>query len=167
MHDESLEILTAAWSGEPVHHRGEHYTIDGIRVLPRPDQRPGVPVWIAGSYGRPRPLRRAARYQGFIPVDLVHPDQLAEMVADLATLRRASGRAPTEPYDIVAALPVGTDPVPYRAGGASWWLVEFPAEAVSIDQVRGVIRDGAAPCRSACPVPVGRTCGGWWTLRGR
>jgi alkanesulfonate monooxygenase SsuD/methylene tetrahydromethanopterin reductase-like flavin-dependent oxidoreductase (luciferase family) len=145
MLDESLEILTAAWSGEPVHHRGEHYTIEGMRFLPRPVQRPAVPVWVAGSYGRPRPLRRAARYQGFVPVDLERPDQLAEMVADLAALRRAPGRAATEPYDIVAALPVGTDPVPYGDAGATWWLVEFPAEAVSIDQVRGVIRERAAP----------------------
>ena len=29
--DESLEILTAAWTGEPVHHRGEHYVVDGMR----------------------------------------------------------------------------------------------------------------------------------------
>ena len=46
MLDESLEILTAAWSGEPVHHRGQHYTVDGMRFLPRPLQRPGVPVWV-------------------------------------------------------------------------------------------------------------------------
>ena len=67
MLDESLEILAAAWSGEPVHHRGEHYTVDGMRFLPRPVQRPGVPVWVAGYYGKPRPVRRAARYQGFFP----------------------------------------------------------------------------------------------------
>jgi hypothetical protein len=36
MLDESLDILTAAWSGEPVDHRGEHYTVDGVRFLPRP-----------------------------------------------------------------------------------------------------------------------------------
>jgi alkanesulfonate monooxygenase SsuD/methylene tetrahydromethanopterin reductase-like flavin-dependent oxidoreductase (luciferase family) len=44
MLDESLEILTAAWSGAPVHHRGRHYTIEGVQFL----QRPGVPVWAAG-----------------------------------------------------------------------------------------------------------------------
>ena len=64
MLDESLDILTAAWSGEPVRFRGEHYTVDGMRFLPRPVQRPGVPVWVAGYYGKSRPLSRAARYQG-------------------------------------------------------------------------------------------------------
>ena len=138
MLDASLEILTAAWSGEPVHHHGEHYTVDGMRFLPRPVQRPGVPVWVAGLYGKPRPLRRAARYQGFFPVNLDHPDQLAEIVADLAALRRdAAG-----PYDVVAALQPGVDPRPYAAAGATWWVVEFPGDDVSIDRVRRVIRDG-------------------------
>ena len=144
MLDESLEILAAAWSGEPVHHSGEHYTVDGMRFLPRPVQRPGVPVWVAGYYGKPRPVRRAARHQGFFPLGLDHPEQLAEIVAGLAALRREAGRDPTEPYDVVVALPPGDDPAPYAAAGATWWLVEFPWDAPSIDQVRAVIRDGPA-----------------------
>jgi alkanesulfonate monooxygenase SsuD/methylene tetrahydromethanopterin reductase-like flavin-dependent oxidoreductase (luciferase family) len=144
MLDESLEILAAAWAGEAVHHRGEHYTVDGMRFLPRPVQRPGVPVWVAGYYGKPRPMRRAARHQGFFPIELDHPEQLAEIVADLAALRREAGRDSTEPYDVVVALPPGSDPAPYAAAGATWWLVEFPWDAVSVDQVRAVIRDRPA-----------------------
>ena len=105
MLDESLEILAAAWSGEPVHHRGEHYTVDGMRFLPRPVQRPGVPVWVAGYYGKPRPVRRAARHQGFFPLALDHAAQLAEIVADLAALRREAGRDPAEPYDVARRPP--------------------------------------------------------------
>lgn len=82
--------------------------------LPRPVQRPGVPLWVAGFYGKPGPLRRDA------------------------------GRAAVKPYDVVAALPPSSDPAPHAAAGATWWLVEFPWEAVSVDQVRGVIRDGPA-----------------------
>jgi alkanesulfonate monooxygenase SsuD/methylene tetrahydromethanopterin reductase-like flavin-dependent oxidoreductase (luciferase family) len=144
MLDESLEILVAAWSGEPVHHSGEHYRVDGMRFLPRPVQRPGVPVWVAGFYGKVGPLRRAARHDGFFPVNLEHPDQLAEIVAELTALHREGGRATAEPYDVVAGLPPGRDPAPYAAAGATWWLVGFPWEAVSVDQVRGVIRDGPA-----------------------
>jgi Luciferase-like monooxygenase len=127
-----------------VHHRGDHYTVDGMRFLPRPVQRPGVPVWVAGFYGKPRPLRRAARYQGFIPVDLEHPDQLAQIVADLTELRQAAGTISTQSYDVVAALSPGRDPAPYAAAGATWWLVEFPAEAATVDRVRAVIHDGPA-----------------------
>src|SRR5918994_3540289 len=112
-----------------------------------PVQRPGVPVWVAGFYGKPRPLRRAARNEGFFPVNLEHPDQLAEIVADLTALRSEASREGGEPYDVVAALPPGTDPAPYAMVGATWWMVEFPWDAVSVDQVRGTIRDGPAEPR--------------------
>ena len=82
MLDESLAILAAAWSGEPVRHRGETYTVDDITFLPRPVQRPGVPVWAAGFPGNVKPIRRAARLDGFFPINLEHPDQLATLAAD-------------------------------------------------------------------------------------
>jgi alkanesulfonate monooxygenase SsuD/methylene tetrahydromethanopterin reductase-like flavin-dependent oxidoreductase (luciferase family) len=138
MLDESLEILTAAWSGEPVHHSGRHYTVDGITFLPRPVQRPGVPVWTAGRPGNLKPLRRAARHDGFFPVNLEHPDQLAEIITTITDLRPER----TTPYDIVVGLPPGTDPEPYARAGATWWLAEFPPETVTPDEVRGVLRDG-------------------------
>jgi alkanesulfonate monooxygenase SsuD/methylene tetrahydromethanopterin reductase-like flavin-dependent oxidoreductase (luciferase family) len=143
MLDEALEILTAAWSGEAVHHQGTHYTVDGVQFLPQPVQRPGVPVWAAGYPGNPKPLRRAARYDGFFPINLVHPDQLAEIVTTVNDLRAR----PSVPYDIAVALPPGTDPAPYVRAGATWWLTEFEPDGLSVDHVRGVLRDG--PARSA------------------
>jgi alkanesulfonate monooxygenase SsuD/methylene tetrahydromethanopterin reductase-like flavin-dependent oxidoreductase (luciferase family) len=142
MLDESLEILTAAWSGEPVHHQGEHYTVGGMRFLPRPVQRPGVPIWVAGFPGNPKPLRRAARHQGFFPANLEHPDQLAEIVAALTTLREQAGTDVTGPYDIVTEIEPGHDPTPYAAAGATWCLVAFAPDTLTSDLVRGVIRDG-------------------------
>jgi alkanesulfonate monooxygenase SsuD/methylene tetrahydromethanopterin reductase-like flavin-dependent oxidoreductase (luciferase family) len=140
MLDEALEILTAAWSGAPVHHRGEHYTVDDVRFLPRPVQRPGVPVWVAGLPHHARPLRRAARYDGFVPVNLEHPDQLAELVATIQEQRPH----PATPYDVAVPLPPGTDPAPYVRAGATWCLTELAPEELSIDRVRGVLRDGPA-----------------------
>jgi alkanesulfonate monooxygenase SsuD/methylene tetrahydromethanopterin reductase-like flavin-dependent oxidoreductase (luciferase family) len=146
MLDESLEILAAAWSGDPVHHRGRHYTVDGMSFLPRPVQRPAIPVWVAGFHGSARPLRRAARHQGFFPVNLEHPDQLAEMAAKIAELRRGhdtdADADATEPYDLVVALEPGDDPAPYAAAGATWWLVEIPADNASVELLRGVVHDG-------------------------
>ncbi len=138
MLDEALEILTTAWSGEPVHHHGDHYTVDDIEFLPRPTQQPGIPVWIAGFPGNTRPMRRAARYDGFFPVNLEHPDQLAEVVATVTEARQDT----TAPFDLVVSLPVGVDPAPYAAAGATWWLPEPDPEAVTLDHVRGVLRDG-------------------------
>jgi alkanesulfonate monooxygenase SsuD/methylene tetrahydromethanopterin reductase-like flavin-dependent oxidoreductase (luciferase family) len=146
MLDEALEILTVAWSGEPVNHRGEHYTVDGMRFLPRPVQQPGVPIWIAGTYGKPKPLRRAARHDGFFPINLEHPDQLAQIVADLNAVRAESG-AGGERFDVIAAVPPDRDPEPFAHAGASWALVEIPWERPSIEEVQHIIRTGPVPVR--------------------
>jgi alkanesulfonate monooxygenase SsuD/methylene tetrahydromethanopterin reductase-like flavin-dependent oxidoreductase (luciferase family) len=144
MLDEALEILEAAWSGEPVRHRGEHYTVDAMRFLPRPIQRPRVPVWVAGFAGRAKPMRRAARYDGFFPIRLESADQLAEIVAGVGALREEAGRNPDEPYEVIAELEPGDDPAPYREAGATWLLVAPDWEGISVDRVRSLIREGPA-----------------------
>lgn len=144
MLDEALEILEAAWSGEPVRHRGEHYTVDAMRFLPRPAQRPRIPVWVAGFAGRAKPMRRAARYDGFFPIRLESADHLAEIVARVGALREEAGRNPDEPYEVIAELEPGDDPAPYREAGATWLLVAPDWEENSVDRVLDVIREGPA-----------------------
>lgn len=136
MLDESLEVITRAWTGEEVVHRGEHYTVDGVRFLPRPVQQPRIPIWVAGLVQNKRPRRRAARYDGYVPVFLESPDQVVELVADIAAL------GTQEEFDYAIPLSPGTDPAPYVDAGATWWLVEFPWASTTVDLVRGVIRDG-------------------------
>jgi len=140
MLDESCAILAAAWSGEPVHHHGEHYVVDDVRFRPRPVQRPGIPVWAATLAGTVRPLRRAARHDGVFAVNLDHPDGLAEVVATIAGLRPD----PTAPHEVAIGIPAGTDPAPWAAAGATWWLPELDPDTLSVDRVRGVLRDGPA-----------------------
>jgi hypothetical protein len=48
-------ILAAAWSGELVRHRGEHYIVDGMRFLP-----PADPAQLAEIVADLTALRRAA-----------------------------------------------------------------------------------------------------------
>jgi alkanesulfonate monooxygenase SsuD/methylene tetrahydromethanopterin reductase-like flavin-dependent oxidoreductase (luciferase family) len=145
MLDEGLEVLQAAWSGEPVDHDGAHYMVAGMRFLPRPVQRPGIPIWVAGYPGNRAPRRRASRHQGYVPGNLVSAEQLGEIVTDISDLRRLAGKDPADAFDIVAALPIGVDPTAYIAAGATWWLVEFPDDGARVDSVRGVIRDGPRP----------------------
>jgi len=47
MVDESLAILRAASRAEPIAHRGEHFRLEQVRVVPRPVQRPYPPLWTA------------------------------------------------------------------------------------------------------------------------
>jgi hypothetical protein len=98
------------------------------------------PVWAAALPGSVKPLRRAARHDGFFPVNLEHPDQLADIVTTMTGLRQGK----TTRYDVAVALPPGADPAPYAKAGATWWLAELEPETVSLDQVRGVLRDGPA-----------------------
>jgi alkanesulfonate monooxygenase SsuD/methylene tetrahydromethanopterin reductase-like flavin-dependent oxidoreductase (luciferase family) len=137
MLDEALVVLKAAWTGDPVHHDGEHYLIDGVRFMPRPLQG-SVPVWVAGFPGKPRPRRRAARFDGFFPVNLTGPDQLAEEVAAVTALRAD----PATPYDIIAAVEPGRDPAPYVAAGATWCVTDTEAEGTTLDRIRGIVADG-------------------------
>ena len=96
--------------------------------------------WVGGYRGKVKPLRRAARYQGYFPIGVDSPDQIAEAAAQLAELRRQAG-VDDGTYDVVISLPADEDPAPYAAAGATWCFTKFP-ESVNADQVRGVLRDG-------------------------
>jgi alkanesulfonate monooxygenase SsuD/methylene tetrahydromethanopterin reductase-like flavin-dependent oxidoreductase (luciferase family) len=139
MLDEALEILSGAWSGEPVNHRGKHYLIDDVRFLPRPVQEPRIPVWVAAFPGNVKPLRRAARYEGFFPVNLANVDEFARAVSTVRELRADS----TARFEIAAALPPGSDVAPYAEAGATWWMTAFEP-GVPLDDVRAVVREGPA-----------------------
>ena len=133
MLDEGLDVLTQAWTGEVLAHRGEHYIADGLAIRPVPVQSP-VPIWIAVRYGRPKPLLRAARYQGVFPIEIDHPDKLAET---LSALERPQGG-----YDVAVGAQDDTDPRPYANAGATWWMRGFSPYGITEGAVRGVLAAG-------------------------
>ena len=66
--DEGLDLLQRYWSGEPVNHHGKHYHAHDVTLLPASTQRPRPPVWIGGFWPHRRPMRRAARWDGAVPL---------------------------------------------------------------------------------------------------
>jgi alkanesulfonate monooxygenase SsuD/methylene tetrahydromethanopterin reductase-like flavin-dependent oxidoreductase (luciferase family) len=102
--DDGLDRLLAYWDGE---------------FEPRPVQRPRIPVWVAARWPHRRPLRRAARFDGLFPIDLPHPEALAELAAETKALRGPGD------FDLVVTNPLGTDPRPWAAAGATWCLTGF------------------------------------------
>ena len=49
---EAVAIVLKAWTNERLSHKGQHYTYEGVEVLPKPRQQPHPPVWMAaGSDG--------------------------------------------------------------------------------------------------------------------
>jgi alkanesulfonate monooxygenase SsuD/methylene tetrahydromethanopterin reductase-like flavin-dependent oxidoreductase (luciferase family) len=135
--DEGLAALSRLHTGEPVSYRGQHVTVDDVRCLPRPVQRPRIPVWVAGRWPNRAPFRRAARWDGAVPLfpDYAEqsppsPAEVRELAAFLADRRSAEGRA-GEPFDLV----VGgrTDPLTANdvvaalaEAGATWWDERMP-----------------------------------------
>jgi alkanesulfonate monooxygenase SsuD/methylene tetrahydromethanopterin reductase-like flavin-dependent oxidoreductase (luciferase family) len=82
-YEEALDVLRAAWAGEELDHAGRHFTAKG-RVLPRPI---GAQLWM-GATTEPG-VKRAARYGCKW---IMSPLQRRELVAELTTLYRATGR---------------------------------------------------------------------------
>ncbi len=137
--DESLGILKAGWSGEPVVHHGQHYRVDDVRLLPRPAQGQ-VPIWVAGFPGNLKPIRRAARYDGFFPVNLSSADELA---AATGRLRETFGQdALPEGFDVVVALEPEMDPQAFEAAGATWGLTDLDPTTMQLADVRAMIAAG-------------------------
>jgi hypothetical protein len=99
MLDESLEILTAAWSGESVHHRGPHYTVDGMRFLPRPVQRPA-------HRGREEVPQVPPRIE---PV----PDPSRQGITDPCEVLLGASAQPSGGIGNVSSLHVISDPLPH------------------------------------------------------
>ncbi|MGH7765325.1 MAG: LLM class flavin-dependent oxidoreductase [Candidatus Dormibacteraceae bacterium] len=65
MTEELVQVMKLAWKDEPVTFHGKHWTFDGVDVHPKPLQKGGPPVWIAGYVDAS--LDRAARLgDGFI-----------------------------------------------------------------------------------------------------
>jgi len=72
MLDEGLDVLVGLWSGEPFTYHGRFYHAQDVTLLPRPVQKPRIPIWIGGGYPNSGPVRRAARWDG----SCLHSDQL-------------------------------------------------------------------------------------------
>jgi probable F420-dependent oxidoreductase len=56
---EGVEVMRALWAQGLAAHEGELYRFSGVRMEPKPLQRPGPPVWLGA--GREPALRRAVR----------------------------------------------------------------------------------------------------------
>jgi alkanesulfonate monooxygenase SsuD/methylene tetrahydromethanopterin reductase-like flavin-dependent oxidoreductase (luciferase family) len=130
--DESLHLLDALWAGRPVTFHGEYLTADGVTMLPRPVQRPRIPIWCGGRWPNKRPFRRAARWDGVVPIHtgygLGETMPPAELRAVLAYTQEH--RTNTGPFDVAlegrtdgsAADRGGQLVASYVRAGLTWWV---------------------------------------------
>lgn len=136
--DEGLDVLGLLWSGEPVSYQGKHVTLDDVLFKPTPVQRPRIPIWVGGNWPNKPPMRRAARWDGAIPVltgtesgSAPPPEEVRDLVAFLRTARSDAGRG-EEPFDVViggttSPGTAGRDLVaPLADAGVTWWDERIP-----------------------------------------
>ncbi|WP_307823473.1 LLM class flavin-dependent oxidoreductase [Nocardioides nitrophenolicus] len=118
--DESLRVIRALWSGEPVDHDGEFYPLHDASIGIRPLTPGGPPIWV-GAGGK-KAVRRAARLgdawyapgnapsKTFLPDHLAVYDQaLVEAGKDTVDVERPVGVelycAPSDERAVAEALP--------------------------------------------------------------
>ena len=130
--DEGLELLARYWSGEPVNHDGPHYQVRDVTLLPATVQRPRPPIWIGGIWPHRAPMRRAARWDGAVPMftaathGYIPP---VDQVRDLVTYVNQHREDPQDrPFEIVLGGATPGDPAkagdviaPLADAGATWW----------------------------------------------
>jgi alkanesulfonate monooxygenase SsuD/methylene tetrahydromethanopterin reductase-like flavin-dependent oxidoreductase (luciferase family) len=125
--DEALAVLTGLWSGEPFSFAGEHYTVKDVQFLPRPLQQPRIPIWVAGVWPGTRPFRRAARFDGVVPLARSQDGRLSP--DDIRALRDYVGqhRESGQPFEVAfAGKPL--EAAEYRAyaeAGLTWYQDSF------------------------------------------
>ena len=123
--DEGLTALHLLLSGEPVFYHGNHTAIEDVQLLPKQD----VPVWIAGRWPTRAPFRRAARWDGAVPLFPGYRDQIPPTPADVRELAAflAEVRASTGPFDLVVGGRGDPETVAALAeAGATWWDERVP-----------------------------------------
>jgi hypothetical protein len=124
MLDEGLHILRGMWSGKAFAHDGDHYRVNETVFAPTPVQTPSIPIWVGATWPNPRPLRRAARFEGAFPVKMDMTEWTVAEVEELVSIITTE-RGSLDGFDVVIsgsfddARARGAQ---YERAGATWFL---------------------------------------------
>jgi alkanesulfonate monooxygenase SsuD/methylene tetrahydromethanopterin reductase-like flavin-dependent oxidoreductase (luciferase family) len=141
--DEGLHVLRRLWTGEPVHHRGDFYVVDGVKLVPLPAQHPHPPIWVGGT--APSALRRAAKADGYTAGEVT--DESGSMILSPNRLHRrleVIGRGDGFDVAVSGQSVVGDDSTrnQYAAAGATWWLESITDRRANPRDMLDRIRQG-------------------------
>ncbi|MGY5853819.1 MAG: LLM class flavin-dependent oxidoreductase [Candidatus Thorarchaeota archaeon] len=148
--EEGLDIMMGLWSGESFSHEGKHFKVDETVFIPKPLQSPTIPIWVGGGWPNKRPFKRAAKYDGVIPVHSEWPQVLNSNEFEQIVEIVKSERGNLDNYDVVASGQTsGTDRDkdtailrPWADAGMTWWIEDINGMRAGIDDLRKRIRDG-------------------------
>jgi alkanesulfonate monooxygenase SsuD/methylene tetrahydromethanopterin reductase-like flavin-dependent oxidoreductase (luciferase family) len=85
--------------------------VHGTKLLPRPAQDPGPPVWVGGIHGLAR-KRAALLGDGWYPIRIT-PDEVRSQLTEIHALREQNGFS-NDGFTVTIGIPVhmGDDPLP-------------------------------------------------------
>ncbi|MFW9794038.1 MAG: LLM class flavin-dependent oxidoreductase [Candidatus Thorarchaeota archaeon] len=150
MLEEGLDIVTGLWSGEPFSHKGTHYNLEEMTFLPKPKQEPRIPIWIGGGVPHKMPFRRAARYDGVVPVHSKWPEPVTPQLLEECLEIVKSERGDLKNYDVIICdETTGSDSSKdaeiidsWTQAGVTWFLEDINGMRAGIDELRERIRIG-------------------------
>jgi alkanesulfonate monooxygenase SsuD/methylene tetrahydromethanopterin reductase-like flavin-dependent oxidoreductase (luciferase family) len=136
---ESLDVLTGLLSGERVEHSGEFYQVNGVAFQPTSQRSEGIPLWLAARWPYRAPLRRAAKYQGVVVIQMTNPDDIFQLREHL----REDG-ADLENFDIVVwgGDIATTDVKAWEEAGVTWLLRSEGPYRMRYDEVYERVSSG-------------------------
>jgi probable F420-dependent oxidoreductase len=88
--DEAVEVIRRLWTEEEVTYKGSYFTLDRVRLLPRPVQTP-PPLWLGGN--TEAALRRAGRLSDGWLGSFIAPEPFGRAVERIQAHAREAGRA--------------------------------------------------------------------------
>jgi alkanesulfonate monooxygenase SsuD/methylene tetrahydromethanopterin reductase-like flavin-dependent oxidoreductase (luciferase family) len=148
--NEGLTIFKGLVTGQEVSFAGEFLRAHEVAFQPTAFRDNDIPVWTAGRWPNPAPIRRAAKYQGMMVIQMTEPEQVGELKATLI----AAG-ADLDNFDIVV-WGQRDEKMVYRKderyaqwaqAGVTWFLTGPGPFNLVYDEVRAYI--AAGPPRSA------------------
>lgn len=103
--DEYIAAFRELWTSDNPTFNGKYCSFSNIVFLPKPVQKPGIPIWIGGH--SKQAIRRAARLgDGWHPIGGVPtiPLEPEDIEKDMETLREQAKKAGRDPQKIRVAL---------------------------------------------------------------
>jgi alkanesulfonate monooxygenase SsuD/methylene tetrahydromethanopterin reductase-like flavin-dependent oxidoreductase (luciferase family) len=148
--DEGLDILVGLWRGKPFQFQGEHYRVKKMVFRPKPMQSPRIPIWVGGFWPNRAPFRRAAKWDGVLPLKKggrMEPQDVQDLLKFIHEHRESK-----DPFEVAiigsrwtagkGGLRGKEKVASFHDRGATWWLESLYLNRNSLEDMRSQIQLG-------------------------
>ena len=138
--DHTLEVCQLIWAEEKADYDAPELTFSSIHAMPKPLQKPGVPLWVSGTVNKHSMARLAKFGSGWIPwgQDAVNISKGIEAMRNEVS---ALGRDPS------SIAVVGTLPIAREEDGINM--------SATMESVPSLVASGVTDFRAYLPIPTG------------